>query len=289
MSQNIVLFTNARDEYNMKEWVAHHLLLGFDLIYIFDHKSKIPLEGQFENFNKDKQRVFVSRCELDGAIKGQLITKAAKIAEVINAEWMLYLDADEFLVINSNEINNVKDFLSFYPYADSISCNWLLFGTNYHIKEPSSGLIIENYTRSEPRLNDHLKTFLRPSQLYYPNAHRSDIKNPNKAYHASRVNLNNVRPIFKANKHYINPIKFTDAKVFIAHYYIQSEETYTNRKLNKPRDDNGNFRDPKKTILDINITKDYNIHSEFNEEINTIVKDKYAEKIKEYLKMIGEN
>jgi hypothetical protein len=38
-----MLFTNARDEKNMKEWVAHHLLLGFDLIYIFDHKSKIPL------------------------------------------------------------------------------------------------------------------------------------------------------------------------------------------------------------------------------------------------------
>ena len=101
--------------------------------------------------------------------------------------------------------------------------------------------------------------------------------------------LNNVRPIFKFNKHYINPIKFTDAKVFIAHYYIQSEETYNNRKINKPRDDNGNFRDPKKTILDINITKYYNIHSEFNEEVNTIVKDKYAEKIKEYLKMIEKN
>ena len=289
MSQKVLLFTNARDENNMQEWVAHHLLLGFDLIYIFDHKSKIPLKGQFQNFNKDNQRVFVSRCELNGAIKEKLITKAAKIAKIMNAEWMLYLDADEFLVINSNEINNVKDLLSFYPYADSISCNWLLFGTNYHVKEPSSGLIIENYTRSEPRLNDHLKTFFRPSQFYSPNAHRSDIKQPNKAYHANGVNLNNVRPIFKFNKHYINPIKFTDAKVFIAHYYIQSEETYNNRKINKPRDDNGNFRDPKKTILDINITKYYNIHSEFNEEVNTIVKDKYAEKIKEYLKMIEKN
>ena len=176
--------------------------------------------------------------------------------------------------------------MNFYPYADSVSCNWLLFGTNYHVKEPSSGLIIENYTRSEPRLNDHLKTFLRPSEFLHPNAHKSDIKNPNKAYHANGVNLNNVRPIFKSNRHYKNPIKFTNAKIFIAHYYIQSEETYINRKLNKPRDDNGNFRDPCKTILDMPITQNYNIHSEFNEEENTLVKDKYAEKIKDYLKMI---
>ena len=47
----VILFTNARDELKLKEWVAHHLLLGFDFIYIFDHKSKIPLKGQFLDFN----------------------------------------------------------------------------------------------------------------------------------------------------------------------------------------------------------------------------------------------
>ena len=35
--KQFVLFTNARDESNLKEWCAHHLLLGFDCIYIFDH------------------------------------------------------------------------------------------------------------------------------------------------------------------------------------------------------------------------------------------------------------
>ena len=30
----VILFTNARDELKLKEWVAHHLLLGFDFIYI---------------------------------------------------------------------------------------------------------------------------------------------------------------------------------------------------------------------------------------------------------------
>ena len=284
--EKVVLFTNARDEDNMNEWVAHHLLLGFDLIYIFDHKSKIPLTDQFKNFNKDKERVFVSRCELDGAIKDVLIREATKISEGMNAEWMLYLDADEFLVINENK--TVKEFLSNFQHADSVSCNWLLFGTNYHIKEPS-GLIVENYTRSESKLNDHLKTFLRPSQLYCANPHKPDIKNPTKAFHESGINLNDVRPIFKYNRHYIYPIKCTEAKIFIAHYYVQSEETYIKRKLNNPRDDNGGFRDPSKTVSDIIITKDYNIHSEFNEEINTLVKDKYAEKIKEYLKMIETN
>ena len=41
----IGLFINARDEDNLKEWVTHHLLLGFNKIIIFDHKSIIPIKS----------------------------------------------------------------------------------------------------------------------------------------------------------------------------------------------------------------------------------------------------
>jgi hypothetical protein len=281
-TSKVILFTNARDEPNLKEWVAHHLLLGFDFIYIFDHKSKIPLKGQFSEFNKDKDRVYVERYRMDGAIKDKLITSAANIAKTYNYDWMLYLDADEFLVINNDNIVNVKQLLSYYPHADSVSFNWLLFGTNYHVKEPS-GLIIDNYTRSEAILNDHLKTFLRPSEFLSPNAHRSEVKNPNKIYHGNGTLLSSINPPFKQNRHYPNPINFENARAFIAHYYVQSEETYTNRKLKLPRDDWGSFRNNKLTLLGFPITSNYNIHSEFNDKINTLVKDKYSKKIKNFL------
>ena len=57
----IVLFTNARDEKNIKEWAIHHLLLGFDYICIFDHKSKIPIKNIF--FGHDR-RIKIERCEI---------------------------------------------------------------------------------------------------------------------------------------------------------------------------------------------------------------------------------
>ena len=34
-NNSTILFTNARDEPNIAEWVAHHLLLGFNKIVIF--------------------------------------------------------------------------------------------------------------------------------------------------------------------------------------------------------------------------------------------------------------
>ena len=39
MNKKVALFTNARDEKHIKEWAAHHLLIGFEYIFIFDHKS----------------------------------------------------------------------------------------------------------------------------------------------------------------------------------------------------------------------------------------------------------
>lgn len=39
----VYLFTNARDEPNIAEWIAHHLLLDFDKVIVFDHLSVNPI------------------------------------------------------------------------------------------------------------------------------------------------------------------------------------------------------------------------------------------------------
>ncbi len=51
-AKKVGLFCNARDEKNIKEWAAHHLLIGFDVIVLIDHNSKIPLKEVFANFDK---------------------------------------------------------------------------------------------------------------------------------------------------------------------------------------------------------------------------------------------
>jgi hypothetical protein len=279
-NMKVVLFTNARDEKNMHEWVAHHLLLGFDEIYIVDHKSIIPLEGQFDNFNKDVKKVFVKRCEKEGAIKDFLICRAAEQAQVAKADWMLYLDADEFFVINLEHITNVKDLLKNYNFADSVSFNWLLFGSNYHINEPK-GFIIDNYTRSILKFTDHLKTFIRPQEFCAPNAHRSDVKNMSRAYHGSGVCLGTIYPPYLDNRHFINNIEYYNSIAYIAHYLFQSEETFIKRKILLPRDDWGVHRTQEETRLG------NDFHSKYNDIENFSVKNKYSENIHKYLESIG--
>ena len=119
-----ILFTNARDEQNILEWVVHHLNLGFTTIYVFDHKSKIPIQNVLHNV----PNVVVIRIEED-LVKMDLVYNAHNYGYNHGYDWMLYLDSDEFLVLNRD--NNVTDFICKYNGYDQVGINWLLFGSNY--------------------------------------------------------------------------------------------------------------------------------------------------------------
>ena len=261
--EKVILFTNARDEKNIKEWVAHHLLLGFSKIYIFDHKSKIPLKETLSPF----KNVVVERIEDDGPIKLPLMLKAAKISTIANADWILYLDADEFLVLNA--FDNVKQLLKQYLFADSVGVNWLMFGTNNHKKEPQNGLLIENYTRSDLKLNRHVKTFVRPSRVINAlTPHYFVVSEP-----ARMVSIN-MKPMFESKSFNNWEIEYYKCAAFVGHYLYQSEETYINRKILLPRDDNAQTRQVEE-----------NIHEKHNSTENVLVKNKYSERINRLLEI----
>lgn len=259
---NIVgLFCNARDEKNIKEWAAHHLLIGFDMIIIFDHKSKIPLTEIFANFDK---RVLIIKTDLDGNIKTPLMNKAHQISLQLNMEWFIYLDADEFLII-SEEFNGVKHLLSSYSHAHSLGINWLMFGTNNLVEEPS-GLILENYTKSCLNLDRHVKSFVRPNEIKFSdNPHFYHIRNPLKSLGI----LANVLSYPQCFSQIDMP--YNKAPAYIAHYVFQSEETYLKRKINIKADD-GTTR--------TNLGK--GIHNLYNDVVN-LQTQKYINQVKKFL------
>jgi len=256
------LFCNARDEINIKEWAAHHLLIGFDVIVIFDHKSKIPVSEVFEKFDK---RVKIIRVEIvESNIKLMLMNKAKNIAKMFNLDWFIYLDADEFLILNGI-FKGVKHFLNTYSFGDSVGVNWLMFGSNNLVEEPS-GLILENYIRSCKNLDKHVKSFVRPNEIIMSdNPHYYKIRNPNKMLGI------NYRRLFAPYCFSQVNIPFNKAPAYIAHYVYQSEESYIKRKINLKGDD-GRTRE--------NLGKQ--IHKHYNNIIN-LQPQKYIKQIKLFL------
>jgi hypothetical protein len=268
LAKRVALFTNARDELHIKEWAAHHLLIGFDFIVIFDHKSKIPLQKVFENFDKRVKTFNVSK--LNGALKMDLMNYAKILALKHRIDWILYLDADEFLILNKKFIG-VKHFLYYYRFADSIGINWLLFGSN-NLKEEPKGLILESYTKSRQNIDQHVKSFVRVNKiLSATNPHFYNIKDKNKMY---GINGNIIKGVQAFNK--LNNVPYYNVNAYIAHYVNQSEETFRRRKGLLPRDDTGE----KRIITEHDIK---NLHAAFNDVDNLDPKNRYSENIKKFL------
>ena len=267
-ANRVVLFTNARDENNIKEWAAHHIILGFDNVIIFDHKSKEPLKKVFSDF--DKRVTVIDGSKLEGQVKFHFMNWAQRIATVIKADWFLYLDADEFLVLKP-PIKHVKEFLSSFPFqnASAISLNWLLFGSNFLDKDPND-LIVNSYTRSEKMLNPHVKTFVLTSAAEKAtNPHFYNLADNHYQYSFNGL----MKYPFCQN---VVSKSFHEMPAYIAHYITQSKETYYRRKVNLPADDTGSKRDVK------NIDS---IHNSHNEIENYEVRDLFADNIKDFLNL----
>jgi len=269
LCKRVCLFTNARDEKHIREWAAHHLLIGFSKIIIFDHKSTTPLKEVFKNF--DKRVKIIDASNVEGAIKMLLMNKASKIARLLKMDWMIYLDADEFIILNKKFIG-IKHLLSVYNHADSLGINWLMFGSNNLEKDPD-GLILENYTKTDTSLNEHLKSFTRPKKIINAtNPHYYNIKDNHRYFTVDNQNLKGIYHSCKPNTSYLN------IPAYIGHYVNQSEETFIKRKIDLPRDDTGEKRQ-QENVKDI--------HNQFNSIENTYPKDKYANQVKVFLKKYG--
>ena len=266
LTKKVGLFTNARDELHIKEWAAHHLLIGFDNIIIFDHKSEKPLSKVFEKFDKRVKIIDVSH--MNDSIKIPLMNFSINLSKILQLDWMIYLDADEYIILSS-KIMGIKHFLNHYNHAHSIGINWLLFGTNFLKNEPS-GLQIESYTKSQLGIHKHVKSFVRPNEiLYSDNPHYYKVQNKNKMIGIDNKVLS--EPCFNE----LN-LPFTRMPIYIAHYIYQSEETFIRRKCKLKRDDTGVYREFNNDTIN-------NLHNEYNDVNNLFPCEKYSTKIKIFL------
>jgi hypothetical protein len=122
---------------------------------------------------------------------------------------------------------------------------------------------------SSNTLDEHVKSFVRPSEVYYNtfNPHFFDIRDSSK-----RVGIDG-RIVEKLSPWHKVTIPFSQVPAYIAHYVYQSQQTYINRKILLPRDDTSTMRSN-----DV-----HRIHSMFNDIVNEQVKNLYSEKIHHFL------
>lgn len=141
----------------LKEWIEFHQSVGVEKFILFNNLSN----DNYYDVLKPLVKSGVVYLHNWPEHPGQLSAYNFALKKYRNlAEWIAFLDLDEFLFSPSSyQINNILDL---YEHQCGIVAQWVLFGSGGNILEPE-GSVIESYLQSSGKVNRHFKSIVRPN------------------------------------------------------------------------------------------------------------------------------
>ena len=282
------LYTTVKNEKRLIEFINYYKKLGINYFIILDDNSKYPVNKMLLDNNIDKNiftvlmtgnrsfwNIYCTAQHFDNEVFPVLKEK--------NIDYILYVDADEFLFLN--KFDNMNDLINHYSPFDSLKINWLLFGSS-KLKENTSDSIINTFNLSSEFLSSYIKSLTKVSSIdtttiKSKNPHAFNIKKNG----ISKNILNEILNIEETNAitcKNLN-IHYKKAPVYIAHYLLQDVYTYIDRKVLGFIFNRNSYHLSNEQIELVN--KNKNIISDFILETNQEITMIYLDKLVDLLKM----
>ncbi|SFV09794.1 glycosyltransferase family 92 protein [Pseudoduganella namucuonensis] len=146
------------------EWLAFHMLVGFNRFFIYCHKTD---DGMRETLVQLARHYPITVYALDSDDKPQLAAyQHAWNAHNADIDWMAFIDGDEFLFPTAHA--GMAETLAEYENhpLSALGVYWVCYGSSGHATEPE-GLVMENYPRHSDAAfgpNRHIKSIVRGGQ-----------------------------------------------------------------------------------------------------------------------------
>ena len=204
----------------LAEWALFHRMIGFDRIVVY------------ENDSDDSTPRVLDRLKRAGIIDELVSWTNIPVSPQFSAyadatrkcptDWIMFLDADEFLNIFSRA--PVNDFLAgFAPDVACVAVNWRIFGSSGH-ETFAPGLVLERFTRaSAPHhaVNRHVKSLFRPRYASAVHMHAPIMA-------TGRSVLASGEPLTMATLGICDRLDWSAARV--NHYFGKSLEEYAAKR-----------------------------------------------------------
>ena len=170
-TRRILLVATMRNEGPfILEWVAYHRAIGFTDLVVCTNDCIDDSPALLGRLQALGVLTHLPQPPGTGGGKAQLAayTLAEKLPVIDAADWVLVLDADEFLNIHVGE-GTITDLIDAVPAATAFLINWRVFGHSGH-EHWRPGLVTERFTRAS-RLSDGVnlpfKTLFSKSDAYH--------------------------------------------------------------------------------------------------------------------------
>jgi Glycosyl transferase family 2 len=149
----------------LPEWLAHHLTLGVEHVWVYDNNSTDGTAAAIAPFVEEGTVTVVPW----PAVPASPASHEHFLAEFGPAcTWVAFLDTDEFL--HEAEPGALAATLA-ASAAPAVGINWRYFGSAGHERIPG-GLVTDVFDRGDADLCHHVKVIARPAAVYrYRNSH----------------------------------------------------------------------------------------------------------------------
>jgi len=157
------------------EWVAYHLALGFEKIFIYSNNNQ---DGSLSLLRALHTHGHIELIESDVGSGGNAQVKAYTHSLLANSsvnqfEWCAFIDVDEFITFETSKFANLADYLTWAGAtgAQVIALSWILAANTIHSKswldEPITGRI----RRTSPFQSNLIKCIVRPESAAFSGPH----------------------------------------------------------------------------------------------------------------------
>lgn len=224
------------------EWIAYHLSIGFDAIFIYSNGNDDGSDELLNNLHNEGFIYYIKNIVGEGvSAQNKAYAHALTInKEVLNYEWSLFIDIDEFFVLNEFMFSSITDYLDWQNKneTDAIALNWM-----FSKPVENSDWINNPITKRLPYINKeasaHIKTFFKPHKFSGSTPHFPLCNSNYKfAYRDSSGNIHE-KSITKNDLSFSN--KPQNSHAYIIHYFNRSIAEFI-WKYSKNRGDHPNTK-----------------------------------------------
>ena len=256
MGQSHVIVACMRNEaLFVVEWVAHHLAAGFDRIVVYTNDCD------------DGTDKLLARMQAGGApvvqvdnpgpyrdtIQKQALLMAYDLPAVRQADWVMHIDADEYLNVSVGE-RRIGDLVALHPQAEAVAVLWKHFGSAGMQVWPG-GSVVETFTMGEgvvpnPRRGRDVgfKTVFRPKAFGAMGVHhpRRPLSDPPVIVNAAGVAMPVENVMSRHRSGYpVKGVHCTWDNAVIHHHHVKSDDLH---RLKHARGDANGANNAKREI-----------------------------------------
>ncbi|WP_224815711.1 glycosyltransferase family 2 protein [Hasllibacter sp. MH4015] len=230
------ILTMMKDEAPfLLHWIAHHRLIGFDRIVVFTNDCSDGTDAMLDRL-AELGEVVHHRNILKAGDKPQpmALRRAGKLVEVMESDWLIALDVDEYLSIKAGD-GTLPALLDNAPEANGFALTWRMMGSNGRT-DWADLPVTEAYQKGAPdlfRKGWGVKTLFRPFDNMKLGIHRPTVKGKDKsALHDLRWVNGSAKPMTRAFmegmwRSSLATLGYAHAE--IAHFATQSHEAFLKR------------------------------------------------------------